>query len=107
MPAICHIYIRYQVTIVSCGVCALFLAAFGWVPLPERVVSFLADWLSFLNEHEARHFSLLMSFVRAFFTGLGEEHIPVAFLNGAHKGTSQGLKLKEVSYAHGFLLGEG
>ena len=37
---------------------------------------------------------------------LGEEHIPAAFLNGANKGTSQGLKPKEASYAHVFLLWE-
>ncbi len=48
----------------------------------------------------------LISFVRAFFNGLGEEHITAAFLNGANKGTSQGLKLNEASYAHGFLLWE-
>jgi hypothetical protein len=47
-----------------------------------------------------------MSVVRAFFNGLGEEHIPAAFLNGANKGTSQGLKPKEASYAHVFLLWE-
>jgi len=71
-----------------------------------RVVLFLADWLSFLNDHEAMHPSLLMSVVRAFFNGLGKEHIPAAFLNGANKGTSQGLKPKEASYAHVFLLWE-
>jgi len=71
-----------------------------------RAVLFLADWLSFLNDHEAMHPSLLMSVVRAFFNGLGEEHITAAFLNGANKGTSQGLKPKEASYAHVFLLWE-
>jgi hypothetical protein len=34
------------------------------------LVLFLADWLSFLNDHEAMHPSLLMSVVRAFFNGL-------------------------------------
>jgi hypothetical protein len=66
----------------------------------------LADWLSFLNDQEARHLSLLMSFVRACFNGLGKKHIIAAFLNGANKGTNQGLKPKEASYAHGFLLWE-
>ena len=70
------------------------------------VVLFLADWLNFLNDHEAMHFSLLRSFVRAFFNGLGEEHITAAFLNDVNKGMSQGLKLNEASYAHGFLLWE-
>jgi len=69
-----------------------------------RVILFLADWLSFLNDQEAMHSSLLMSFISTFFNGLGEEHIPAAFLNGANKGTSQGLKLNEASYAHVFLL---
>jgi len=70
------------------------------------VILFLADWLSFLNDQKAMHPSLLMSFVSAFFNGLGEEHIPAAFLNGANKGTSQGLKLKKASYVHVFLLWE-
>ncbi len=52
------------------------------------------------------HSSLLMSFVSACFTGLGEGHIPAAFLDGANKGANQGMKPKEASYAHVFLSWE-